>query len=476
MAQTKQDIIDLALIESQQADVELQSRKPFISKRWKPVPTSYIYAASDVVALSAPALWTPIHAKAIVTIATLSFVTIWTADLYRPRIQGLLLDELPPFLARILAVTGFVGTISSLRHADDSIIGVLQATLEGILLAVAGRTLINVAIRSARRKQWISHPTLLVGSGSVTNRLAKALASSPHYGLRPVAYLAECAAEQPSEVTSLPYLGDVGQLCDAIEDTAAEVVLVADRGFAEDQLAALARQALLRHCEVFIVPRLHEVSRQSSYTENIGAIPVVRFGSSPRYGVPWKCKRIFDICVSSAALVLLLPVLLLCALAVRLDGGPGVLFRQVRVGRDGVPFVLLKFRSLRPRNEEESSTTWSIHADLRLTRVGRLLRSTSLDELPQLWNILRGDMAFVGPRPERPFFVEKFIAENPGYAFRHRVPSGLTGLAQVNGLRGDTSIAERSHFDNYYIENWSLWLDIKVILRTVVEVLGRRGK
>jgi lipopolysaccharide/colanic/teichoic acid biosynthesis glycosyltransferase len=146
------------------------------------------------------------------------------------------------------------------------------------------------------------------------------------------------------------------------------------------------------------------------------------------------------------------------------------------VGRHGQRFSLVKFRSMRPADQAESDTTWSIDDDQRVGPVGRVLRRTSLDELPQLWNVLRGDMTLVGPRPERPYFVDRFSTENPTYAGRHRVPTGLTGLAQVSGLRGDTSISDRTRYDNYYIENWSLWLDVKVLLRTVQEVVTARGR
>jgi len=152
-----------------------------------------------------------------------------------------------------------------------------------------------------------------------------------------------------------------------------------------------------------------------------------------------------------------------------------VLFRQQRVGLDGRPFEILKFRSLKPVDERESSTNWNIKHDQRLGRVGRLMRSTSLDELPQLWNILVGHMSLVGPRPERPYFVQKYAERIPRYTSRHRVPAGLTGWAQINGLRGDTSIEDRASFDNHYIENWSLWGDVKILLRTFQQVLGRRG-
>jgi lipopolysaccharide/colanic/teichoic acid biosynthesis glycosyltransferase len=182
-----------------------------------------------------------------------------------------------------------------------------------------------------------------------------------------------------------------------------------------------------------------------------------------------------DVLMSGVALFLLAPVFTVCALGVRLEGGPGVIFRQSRVGLDGRPFKLLKFRSLKPVDEGESQTQWSIAHDNRLGSFGRFLRKSSLDELPQLWNILRGDMSLVGPRPERPHFVDQFSTHIPRYMARHRVPAGLTGWAQVHGLRGDTSIEDRARFDNYYIENWSPWLDVKILLRTLSQVVRGGG-
>ena len=169
--------------------------------------------------------------------------------------------------------------------------------------------------------------------------------------------------------------------------------------------------------------------------------------------------------------MLLSPVLLACAVAVRLETGPGVIFRQARVGLEGRTFTLFKFRSLKPVDSAESATQWSIDQDQRLGPVGRFLRRTSLDELPQLVNVLRGDMSLVGPRPERPFFVQEFSKATVRYDERHRVQTGLTGWAQVHDLRGDTSIDARVRFDNYYIENWSLWTDLKIMCRTVLAIV-----
>ncbi|WP_461030953.1 sugar transferase, partial [Streptomyces sparsus] len=186
-------------------------------------------------------------------------------------------------------------------------------------------------------------------------------------------------------------------------------------------------------------------------------------------------KRALDLTCAAAALLLLAPLLLLCAAAVRFADGPGVIFRQERIGRDGRPFTLLKFRTLRPADAYESATLWSVAQDNRMSRVGRLLRRSSLDELPQLWNVLRGDMSLVGPRPERPYFVSQFSQTHAGYAERHRMPVGITGLAQVHGLRGDTSIEERARFDNHYIDTWTLWQDVRIMLRTATSLFRLGG-
>ncbi|MZD04906.1 transferase, partial [Streptomyces sp. SID5785] len=186
-------------------------------------------------------------------------------------------------------------------------------------------------------------------------------------------------------------------------------------------------------------------------------------------------KRALDVLVSAVLLVLLSPVLLSCALWLRVGEGPGVVFRQERIGKDGRPFTLLKFRTLRPADALESATRWSVADDRRVSRFCRFLRRTSLDELLQLWNVFRGDMSLVGPRPERPYFVLQFGEAHPGYGERHRVPTGITGLAQINGLRGDTSIEDRCRFDNAYIDQWSLWRDITILLRTAAEFVRPTG-
>ena len=228
-----------------------------------------------------------------------------------------------------------------------------------------------------------------------------------------------------------------------------------------------------RGLDVLCVPRFFEVRRSRHGDERVGGMALVRLhgATGPMSGTQGRLKRALDVVVASVLLLLAAPVLAVLAVAVRAETGPGVLFRQQRLGRHGQPFDLLKFRSLRPATGEEAATTWSIADDARIGPVGRRIRRWSLDELPQLWNVLRGDMSLVGPRPERPHFVERFSGEHEEYAWRHRVPVGLTGWAQVNGLRGDTSIRDRARYDNEYIQDWSLWLDVTILLRTARQLL-----
>jgi exopolysaccharide biosynthesis polyprenyl glycosylphosphotransferase len=250
-------------------------------------------------------------------------------------------------------------------------------------------------------------------------------------------------------------------------------VLVAFGTARPGELVELLRSCDRHRCQVLFVPRFYELHQAGRQTETVGGLPLIRLRSAGRQRPSWRLKRAVDLVLAAAGLVLAAPVMAACALAIRLEGGPGVLFRQERIGMDERRFTMIKLRTLRPASEWESRTRWSVANDPRLGPVGRFLRATSLDEVPQLANVLRGEMSLVGPRPERPFFVEEFSRRIPDYAARHRVRAGLTGWAAVNGLRGDTSIETRVSFDNSYIENWSLWLDIKIMIRTVGAVLAR---
>jgi exopolysaccharide biosynthesis polyprenyl glycosylphosphotransferase len=426
----------------------------------------------DGLMVALPAVADPQQWKAQITTAIITILLITGGRSYRARLQLSVLDELPGLVARLLVATAIVATVIALRHDQDAVTSFLNQSLPTLALLIAGRVLTTQIILWARRRVFVAHSTLIVGGGPVAAELVDTLGRCPQYGLRVVGFVADPCG---SVVAGAPFLGPLEAMEIVATSLDPGVILVVDAA-AEEPVLEFVRRPDVRIRDLLIVPRLHQLQTQAGLPDHIGSIPILRI-NPPRLSGPAKAlKRGIDILVAVVLLVALSPVLGACALAVRLEGGGHALFRQDRVGRNGRIFRCLKFRSLKALDSTESATHWSVANDVRVGPVGRFLRRSSLDELPQLWNILRGDMTLVGPRPERPYFVEKFSTEIPRYKYRHRVPAGLTGLAQINGLRGDTSIADRVRFDNYYIECWSLWLDAKILLRTFAEVIFARGR
>jgi exopolysaccharide biosynthesis polyprenyl glycosylphosphotransferase len=412
--------------------------------------------------------------------AAILLILLALGGLYRSRLSLSVLDDAPALVGRwlvaaALAVLGQV--VWSKAVWKDYIInwgflwGAVTIGVAIIVLRGAG----YAAVRRLRSKGLIAHRTVVLGAGRVGRQVADILRAHPEYGLDPIGFL-DADPRAMDEISPLPVFGGPESLTRVLREGAVRTVVVAFSSLKESEMVSIIRTCDRYRCEVFVVPRLFELHQVDRGMETAWGLPLVRLRRATYRSLAWRVKRLVDLLVSSAAMFILAPVLLLLALAVRLDGGPGILFRQERVGVDGRHFDLLKFRTLRAATDTESATMWTVAQDPRVTPVGRFLRKTSLDELPQLYNVLRGDMSLVGPRPERPYFVSQFRAAYPSYEARHRVPSGLTGWAQVHGLRGDTSIADRARFDNYYIENWSLWLDLKIILRTFGSMVRGSGR
>ncbi|HZZ49122.1 MAG TPA: sugar transferase [Pseudonocardia sp.] len=424
----------------------------------------------DLATITLPALVAPNHAKALISTAALGVLLVNKGRVYRTRVHISVLDELPYLLSRLLTAIAVVAVITALRHEQAAVTSFLATSVWVLALFVIGRFLTMNIVLAARRRRFGVHHTLVVGGGPLAAELAETLASQPRYGLSVCGYLED--APDAHRVPGVLWLGGVEAFATVVPESGVDTVLVTGLLGEDEHLIDLVRRRPADAYDLLVVPRLHQFNSLDGFIDHIGAIPVMHINNPARRGLARTVKRGLDIVVSTVSLVVLAPLLLVCAAAVRIEGGPGILFRQERVGGDGRIFECLKFRSMKPVDVRESATQWTIAGDPRVGRVGRVLRSTALDELPQLWNILRGDMTLVGPRPERPHFVSQFSAEIPNYSYRHRVPSGLTGLAQVSGLRGDTPINDRARFDNYYIENWSLWMDIKIILRTFSEVFS----
>ncbi|MFF7634506.1 exopolysaccharide biosynthesis polyprenyl glycosylphosphotransferase [Kitasatospora sp. NPDC008050] len=402
--------------------------------------------------------------------------------LYRTRMTPSVLDELPALIGRAAVALAFAVTLSGCLPGAWPSCGPLGwARLLALLTALAtlaalGRGMVYGLLRRLHRRRPV--PVLVLGAGALGQRVTAALRERPEYGMRPIGYLDPDPVLLPGD-SPVPVLGGREALEREVRRNGV-VRLIATAGATDEaETAGTMRDAIRLGCQVWLVPALREHAAPGAgaraLPDHLWGYPCLRLSRPPRRRPGWLVKRAVDIAAAALGLIAISPVLAACALAVRFDTGPGVLFRQQRTGVDGRVFTLLKFRTLRPADEHESATHWNISQDHRMSAVGRLLRRSSLDELPQLWNVLRGDMTLVGPRPERPYFVMRFSQAYPEYADRHRVPVGLTGLAQVNGLRGDTSIEDRARFDNRYIESWSLWQDVKVLLRTAALMLRPDG-
>ncbi|TDB74523.1 sugar transferase [Micromonospora sp. KC723] len=431
-------------------------------------------APLDVVALLTPLLMTQNYWRGTLVNAGLTVAFFAAGGLYRPRRHVGFLDELPSLGGRLLASGAVVAIIAAERHDSVQYVsGFMHGVALSAGLVIVGRAFSRKVLLVARKRRWVEHNAIIIGSGPIAGELARLLRRYPQYGLRFVGCVD--ATSRPGSA-ALPLVGAVTDLEHLTRMLDCEVLIIADPDYPESALMEILLQPTTSRCDLWAVPRLWGSRSHGGYPDHVGAIPIVKIGDIRLSGPRWAVKRASDVLFATVALLVLSPVLLLCAVATFLDGGRGIFFHQERIGRYGKPFKVIKFRSMQPADEQESQTKWSIAHDQRVGPIGRFMRRTSLDELPQLWNILRGEMSVVGPRPERPYFVEKFSVEYPTYAMRHRVPVGLTGLAQVSGLRGDTPISDRARFDNYYVENWSLWLDIKIVLRTVAEVFRGGGR
>src|SRR6476620_4994024 len=340
----------------------------------------------------------------------------------------------------------------------------------------AGRIALDWAQLKARRLREDARPTLVVGAGRIGSLTARRLLELPELGLEPVGFVDKEPLDEAA--LPLPVLGASWDLERLIEQYGIQHVVVT---FSTAPNDVLLRQ--IKRCEelgvsVSLVPRLFEKVGGRLTIDHIGGLPLLSTRQAHPKGWQFAPTYIVDRLVAGALRVSALPRFVLLAVGTLLSVGRPVFFRQPRVGRDGNEFEMLKFRSMRASAEPlvvpdlpQDTAPGGIEGDDRRTRFGTFLRRTSLDELRQLLTVLKGDMSLIGPRPERPDFVRLFEDNVYRYGDRHRVKSGITGWAQVHGLRGKTSLTDRVEWDNYYIENWSLWLDVKILLMTVWAVL-----
>ena len=400
--------------------------------------------------------------------------------LYRRRRRSRVDDFFGVFVGSVLAVVfGIVGTLYiqtyylSEELKDRGVFEISQLVW-GIFLML--NTLLTYGTREVVREvlehRWRAgvglKRVLVAGAGELGRLIADKALQHRELGHRVVGFIDDSAAEHHLGYRGLPLLGTLGEAGDILQREPIDLLYIALPVEEHVKMLPLIEIASRECIEVKVVPDLLQFIALRAGLEDLDGVPLISINDVPLHGINNVVKRAVDIVLSTTALACFtIPMAIIAVLVKQASEGP-VLYRQERMGLDGTSFTVYKFRSMYDEAEHDTGPVWTRDNDPRRTPLGVLLRRFNLDELPQLWNVLRGDMSLVGPRPERPFFVEQFKQRVPHYMLRHKVKAGITGWAQINGWRGNTSIEKRIEFDLYYIENWSLALDLKILWLTVL--------
>tara|TARA_B100000686_G_scaffold324429_1_gene380107 strand:- start:233 stop:1609 length:1377 start_codon:yes stop_codon:yes gene_type:complete len=343
-----------------------------------------------------------------------------------------------------------------------------------VSLSYALRDLARTVMRRRFKAGLGLRRVLIAGTGELGRHVADRFLRHSEFGYKIIGFIDETNDDSQFGYRGLPLLGSLLDAERLIKEERIDQLYVA---LPLDQHVNMLKLIEIsnRECvDIKVIPDFLQFVTLRARLEELDGIPLINVNDVPLRGFNSAIKRVIDIGCSSAALAILSGPMTIIAAAIRLSSDGPILYRQERMGLDGQPFELLKFRSMYQDAESESGPVWASENDPRRTTIGKFLRRFSLDELPQLWNVLMGDMSLVGPRPERPFFVDQFKNRVPQYMLRHKVKAGITGWAQVNGWRGNTSIEKRIEYDLYYIENWSVALDFKIMWLTIIHLSFHR--
>ena len=405
-------------------------------------------------------------------VALVFWLTLKLAGLYRQRRGIYAVDELQRLLSggllalALLLASGFF--VRGFEFSTKVALVMAVVVLPALLVWRGSMRLLQVRLRQAGVGQ---RRVVILGTGTTALKVAGIMRDKPGLGYRVLGLVREGPRRGAARLKGMPVLGAWKDLEPLLPKAGADLLLVALPSSRQNVLTKVLFGMELPGVELRMVNDIFSMVSSPLAVDEIFGIQVFALKRPPLD--LWRnrlIKRGLDLALVVPGLLLIAPLLLALALAVKLSSPGPVFYRQERLGRDNKPFGMLKFRSMRTDAEASSGPVWASKGDPRRTALGTFLRSTSLDELPQLINILLGQMSLVGPRPERPVFVERFAKDIPRYLARHRVQAGLTGWAQVNGWRGDTSIEERTRYDLYYVENWSLFMDLVILARTLLEV------
>ena len=371
-------------------------------------------------------------------------------------------------IARVTILSTLILTAATFFYRSESFSRMVTVYFWVLVtfLMLTSHLLVRLLLREARRRGFNLRHVLIIGSGELGQAVAEKINLHPEFGMNIVGFLTSHVEKVGREIGGGKVLGIYSDIVRIIRTHGIDQLYIALPLEAHDRMEKVLANLGEETVDIKVVPDLLKFMNLQAGVEELDGLPIVNLTESPLYGWNLVVKRVSDIVLSVLAILLSAPVLLLVAVLIKLGSKGPVIFRQERVGLDGEEFEMLKFRSMRVDAEDKTGPVWANKNDDRKTRLGAFLRKTSVDELPQLFNVLKGDMSLVGPRPERPVFVEEFKKSVPQYMLRLKMKAGLTGWAQVNGWRGDTSLNKRIEFDLYYIKNWSLLFDLKIILMT----------
>jgi exopolysaccharide biosynthesis polyprenyl glycosylphosphotransferase len=373
-------------------------------------------------------------------------------------------------LGAIIAVTGAIIVLGT-----DVVISrrvIVLGWLFSVAFVACGRFAHGYVVGAVRARGLATRRLLIVGTDHIARGIYDKIERSPHLGYDVVGFLSHRrVVAPPSMVQSMPVYGTTARIAEVARRHAVDEVIIAPEASTHDDLLDLVYQLMDLPVNIKVYPDMFRlITNDELSISDLGGLPMMTVRNAGLRAWDRALKRVVDVVVSGFMLVFLSPLMLLLGLLIKLDSPGPVFFVQERVGHDGEPFNLLKFRSMPVDAEASTGPVFTRPGDPRPTRLGAFMRRYSLDELPQFINVFLGEMSIVGPRPERPYFVEQFRQTIPRYMARHREKAGITGWAQVNGLRGDTSIEERTRYDLYYVENWSLLFDIKIMIKTLIRI------
>jgi Undecaprenyl-phosphate glucose phosphotransferase len=415
-------------------------------------------------------------------IAVLTPMAFQVQGLYRLRRGRSRVDDFfAVFVGTTLAVVlGIIGTLYyKAYHAPE--FQEVSRPVWGLFLLINVTTayLTREFVREALERRWRAgiglKRVLIVGAGDLGRMVADKVIEHRELGFKVVGFLDDRAGGDHIGYRGLPLLGVLADADEIIRRDQIDHVYVALPLEEHVKMLGVVEATNREGVDVHVVPDLLQFIALRARLENLDGVPIISLNDVPLRGFNSLLKRMIDVAISSIALFALSLPFAIIALLIRRSSAGRVFYAQERMGLDGKAFHVLKFRSMYEGAEDDTGPIWARDNDPRCTRIGRWLRRFDLDELPQLWNVLRGDMSIVGPRPERPYFVEQFKQRFPQYMLRHKVKAGITGWAQVNGWRGNTSLEKRIEYDLYYIENWSVALDLKIMWLTLLRGIQKHA-